>query len=387
MSVPTFPPEILDLFLDELGLDIGDRSSRAALFACTLVNRLFYYRASSHLFSSVSISTHRSPERLNALLDILNTHPGLAPRIRSLTVESLKELDSAECLLSAVFKQLYHLQKFGWTGNFAMPDETTITAITSSICPSLCNSPYLTELHFESIRNFPLSFFSACHHLESLTLIRVLFAKIEPETSSDSLFSSLRRLKISGGGLWQRDMEAIRIIMTQAAPTLTTLILSQTRLNDCRYGNIPIPTIVYLFLASRFLLKLNSTVFPVLRSIQISCVIYNSSLPTFIPQYLNYSAPVINQIEIKFSWAFRRFINPDQLAKGWSSIDDTLSSPKYPALKTLDVAFSEEDDPVSSELKVRTFLNQILPVSSSETGVKLRATSELYSGMEIHFVF
>ena len=238
MSVPIFPPEILDLFLDELGLAIGDRRSRAALLACTLVNRQFYFQASAHLFSSLSISTHRSPERLNALLDILNKHPDLARRIRSFTIESLKNrLDSAECL-SAVFRQLYHLQKFGWTGNFAMPDETTITAITSSICPSLCNFPYLTALHLKSIRNFPLSFFSACRHLESLTLIRVLFAKVGPETRSDSLFSSLRKLKISGGGLWQRDMDAIRIIMTRAAPSLTTLILSQTRLNDCRYGNI-----------------------------------------------------------------------------------------------------------------------------------------------------
>lgn len=237
MSLPIFPPEILDLFLDELAM--GDRKSRAALLACTLVNRRFYYRASSHLFSSLTISAHRSPERLNTLLDILNTHPDLARRIRSITIESLKNrVDSAECL-SAVVGQLYHLQKFGWTGNFAMPDETTIAAITSSVCPSLCNFPYLTALHLESIRNFPLSFFSACRHLESLTLVRVLFAKIGPETWSDSPFSSLRRLKISGGGLWQKDMEAIRIIMIQAAPSLTTLILSQTRLNDCRYGNIP----------------------------------------------------------------------------------------------------------------------------------------------------
>ena len=237
MSVPILPPEILDLFLDELGLAIGDRRSRAALLACTLVNRQFYYQASSHLFSSLSISTHRSPERLNTLLDILNTNPDLARRIRSFKVEGIKNrLDSAECL-SAVFRQLYHLQKFGWTGNFAMPDETTIAAITSSICPSLRNFPYLTVLHLENIRNFPLSFFSACRQLESLSLSRVLFAKIRPETRSDSPFSSLKKLEILGGGLWQRDMEAIRIIMTRAASSLTTLILSQTRLNDCRYNN------------------------------------------------------------------------------------------------------------------------------------------------------
>jgi hypothetical protein len=91
MSVTTFPPEILDLLLNELGLDIGDRRSRAALLACTLVNRSFYYRASYHLFSSLSISMYRSPERLNTLLDILNTNTDLARRIRSFTVKKRRK--------------------------------------------------------------------------------------------------------------------------------------------------------------------------------------------------------------------------------------------------------------------------------------------------------
>jgi len=145
-----------------------------------------------------------------------------------------------------------------------------------------------------------------------------------------------------------------------------------------------------MIVASRFLLKLDSTIFPVLKSIQISCLIYDSfslGLPAFILQYLNYSVPVINRIQIKFSWKFQLFINLDQLSQGWSPIDDTLSSSKYPALKTLDVTCSEESDPVSLELKVRTFLNQILPVSRSETGLTIRATSELRSSMEITLIF
>ena len=153
MSVPLFPPEMLNLFLYELGLDIGYRRSRAALLVRTLVNRQFYYKVSSHLFS---ISTHRSPEPLNALLNILNAHSYIARLIRSFAVEN--RLDSVECL-SATFRQLYHLQKFRWTGYFAFPDDTTITAITSSLKVHLLHCAPL-----EGIRNFLLSF-SACRHL------------------------------------------------------------------------------------------------------------------------------------------------------------------------------------------------------------------------------
>ncbi|KAF8802974.1 hypothetical protein BYT27DRAFT_7260546 [Phlegmacium glaucopus] len=226
MSVQIFPPEILHLFLDELGLDAEDLQSRAALLACTLVNRQFHYQANSYIFSSLMIS---SKKRLDALLDILNANPDMARHIRSFTVKHPSQ-PSPECL-SAILKQLHRLQEFGWTSQPVFShNQATLTAITLSV-NSLCSDlPRLTVLNFEDITDFPLSLFSSCCHLVSLTLIRVAFAKIRPETLSGSLFPSLRRLSISGP--WTDDDEAVGIIMTHVAPTLTTLILSASGLPE-----------------------------------------------------------------------------------------------------------------------------------------------------------
>ena len=120
-------------------------------------------------------------------------------------------------------KQLYHLQKFAWIGEHFPDGWQPRAPITASI-GNICHLPSLTTIHLEKISNFPLSIFSACCHLESLTLIMVGFAKIGPNTLlAGSLCSSLKRLTISES-LWS-DKEAIEIIMTRAAPTLTTLIL------------------------------------------------------------------------------------------------------------------------------------------------------------------
>jgi hypothetical protein len=89
------------------------------------------------------------------------------------------------CCLQAAISSF---QNFGWTGNFSVPDEATITAIASCICPCLCNFPYLTSLHLESIRNFPLSFFSACRHLESLTLAGCYLQNSDLDTSGSVHF-------------------------------------------------------------------------------------------------------------------------------------------------------------------------------------------------------
>ncbi|KAF8811576.1 hypothetical protein BYT27DRAFT_6442465 [Phlegmacium glaucopus] len=221
MSIQIFPPEILDLFLDELGSATENPQSRAALLACTLVNRQFHNQASSYIFSSLTISTQKRPDDL---LDILNANPDIARHIRSFTIK--EEIDQApsKCL-SALFRQLYHLQEFGWVG-LPIPFRSLamVTAITSSVSSFFSDRPYLTVLHLESMTDFPLSLFSSCCHLESLTLISILFAKIRPpETLSGSLFPSLRRLNISD--LWYSDSKTFEIIMTHAAPTLTTLIV------------------------------------------------------------------------------------------------------------------------------------------------------------------
>ncbi|KAF8810748.1 hypothetical protein BYT27DRAFT_7253372 [Phlegmacium glaucopus] len=107
MSIQMFPPEILDLFLDELASPTGIPESQEALLACTLVNKQFYYQASPFIFSSLTIAP---PNRLDAFLDILNTNPDIARHICLFTVKHQLSFEH----LSAVFKQLRHLQEFGW---------------------------------------------------------------------------------------------------------------------------------------------------------------------------------------------------------------------------------------------------------------------------------
>ncbi|KAF8802983.1 hypothetical protein BYT27DRAFT_7196125 [Phlegmacium glaucopus] len=382
MSVPRFPPEILHLFLDEFGSDAEDPQSRAALLACTLVNRQFHYQANSYIFASLTIS---SQERLDALLDILNANPNIARHIRSFTV---KHQPSSECP-SAVFRQLCRLQEFRWMGRHTFSHTHAMLAEITLSVSSLCSDlPHLTALHFENMMDFPLSLFSSWCHLRSLTLIGVVFAKIQPETLSSSLFPSLRRLSISGP--WSND-EAVGIIMTHAAPTLTTLILS-----DPPHDN------------ARFFLNFKSTiVFPVLESIQGSFTMYlhgENLDPTFkflnfLSQFLEHSTPMLAQIQIKLCSDDRYSLSHIQqpLSKGFFlPIDQVLSSPRYRALKTLDVVFIEVYSAPwqlwPDLLEVRMLLNEIFPAALSRSQVEIKITPP-YPQMpydaciQVHFVF
>lgn len=231
MSVQLFPGEIFDLFVDQLGLAIEDSESRTALLACTAVSRQFYRQATSHIFSSISISTVHSPTRLNALRDIINANPHIAPCIRSFTVEVQTYSES----LHTVLRQLSRLEKFGWICEHFNQFNWNKPEMPSSMIENLINLPSLTVFHFENVIYLPLSLFSGFPHLESLTLINVGFAGIGPDTLSGSLFSSLKTLRISGA-LWSdEDVEAVKLIMICAAPTLTTLILSRTMFMYCKF--------------------------------------------------------------------------------------------------------------------------------------------------------
>ncbi|KAF8810787.1 hypothetical protein BYT27DRAFT_7336549 [Phlegmacium glaucopus] len=378
MSVQIFPPEILDLFLNELRSAAEDPQSRAALSACALVNRQFYNQASPYIFSSLTISTRK---RLDGLLDTLNANPDIARHIRSFTVKDQINQTSSKSL-SAVFRQLCRLQEFGW---IAPPTflryQIMLTAMTLSVNNLFSDCPYLTALHFERMMDFPLSVFSSCCHLESLTLIRVVFAKIRPETLSGSLFPFLRRLRISNP--WSDDdSEAFGIIMTHAAPTLTTLILSDNH-------------------GDRFFLNFKSTiVFPVLESIQTTCGVYrlnkNHAL-RFLSQFLVHSTPMLAQIQIEISCL--PGYNPHDMQRPLPTvflpIDETLSSPRYRALKTLDLVFVERYYPLqlcSDSSEVRTFLNEILPATSSRSQTEIKIVTAAHplqpnDYVQVHFVF
>ena len=235
MSDQIFPPEILDCFLDELGLTIEDPESREALLACIPVNRQFYHKATSYIFSSLTIS-HHAHKRLRILRDILTVNPDIARHIRSFTLQAGL---SPTQHLPAVFKQLGHLQEFrwifkgtNWDHNNNIPESIEVINwdhefnIAASI-ENLCNPRSLTTLHLEKIGNFQLSLLSTCCNLESLTLITVEFVEMESDPLSSSLFSSLKRLEVRDK---IKDTQAIEKIMICAAPTLTTLILCNPRI-------------------------------------------------------------------------------------------------------------------------------------------------------------
>lgn len=232
-----FPAEIFDLFVDQLGLAIEYPESRTALLACTRVNRQFYRQASSHIFSSLSLSTIHSLKRLNDLRDILNANPEIATCIRSFTVEAQTYTGS----LRAVLRQLSRLQKFGWICEHFREFHWNEPDTPSSMIGNLFELSSLTALHFENVMYLPVSLFYGLRRLESLTLIDVGFAKLEPNTLSGSLFSSLKTLQITGA-LWSdEDLEAVKLIMISAAPTLTTLFLSKIIFMYCKLFVISIP--------------------------------------------------------------------------------------------------------------------------------------------------
>ncbi|KAF8960965.1 hypothetical protein BDZ97DRAFT_1830614, partial [Flammula alnicola] len=52
----SIPPEILDLFIDELAQSSDKSVSRAALHACSLVSPAFCRRAQHHLLSEINLT-------------------------------------------------------------------------------------------------------------------------------------------------------------------------------------------------------------------------------------------------------------------------------------------------------------------------------------------
>lgn len=264
MSVQAIPAEIFDLFVDQLGIEDDNPESRTALLACTRVNTQFYRRANSYIFSSLFISIIHSQKRLDDLRYILNANPNIARCIRSFTVEALSShCDEIYCeSLHLVLKQLSLLQKFGWISQlehqtYCNKPDTAITQF--STMGYLFNLPSLTASYFENVLYLPLSLFSGSGfcHLKSLSLVNVGFEEIGVDKLSGSLFSSLERLEITGALWTDEDLNAVKIIMTCAAPTLTTLILFKTMFMYCEFPALS-RFFYFLLLIFFILLKLDS---------------------------------------------------------------------------------------------------------------------------------
>ena len=127
-------------------------------------------------------------------------------------------------------------------------------------------------------------------------------------------------------------------------------------------------------------MNLNPTAFPVLESIQMSFSIYprNNTILASICQLLDYSAPMVNRIEIEIEWVYLEKDQPFifSLVNGWLLLDELLSGPKYPSLKTLHFIFSSKSVVRSSEMdfgwnSVGKFLKEKLPCVSSRSHIEM----------------
>ncbi|KAF8810749.1 hypothetical protein BYT27DRAFT_7336526 [Phlegmacium glaucopus] len=192
----------------------------------------------------------------------------------------------------------------------------------------------------------------------------VVFAKIQPETLPGSLFPSLKRLRILGP--WSNDDEAVGITMTHAAPTLTALIVSDPHCNNAR----------------PFLNFKTTIIFPALESIQVSFTIYRyreNSVGTLLSWFFEHSTRMLTQIQIEVSSGYGYTLPQiQQPLATWIflPIDEILSSPRYRALKTLDVVLVDIYSPRPCSLEVPTFLNEILPAVSSRSQTEIKITAD-----------
>jgi hypothetical protein len=90
---------------------------------------------------------------------------------------------------------------------------------------------------------------------------------------------------------------------------------------------------------------------------------------------------MVKQIEIEFEWAYLKSDQPFifSLANGWLLLDEIISGPKYPSLKSLHLSFSSKSplrilDMDLGRNLVGKFLKERLPCVSSCSHVEMDFT-------------
>ncbi|KAF9474603.1 hypothetical protein BDN70DRAFT_884594 [Pholiota conissans] len=186
---PLLPWELLDSFIDELGSNIFETSSRDALRNCALTCHRFHLRADNYLFNEVIVKASprttfvKRPdqaigigERLQNFLSVLTANDTLAPRVRSFTVDS--SIESHETLyenihLLEIICKLSSLYHFGWT-NIGVPFKWSL--LSNDIRAAFDNlfvSPSLRSLSFEGVTHMRRLSVVRCDQLEHLRLVNV----------------------------------------------------------------------------------------------------------------------------------------------------------------------------------------------------------------------
>jgi hypothetical protein len=188
---PRLPWELLDAFIDELGLTIADPSSLAALRSCALTCHHLHFRADEYIFSDIAITPSFKPQpdphvriaqRLEDLHHILTQNDSIAPRVRSFTIDTAlgsvapaetRQRILANAHLPEILSRLTKLRHFGWINHGATFSWSSLSDGIRSGLDSLFVLPSLRSLTLECIKDLPPVSIARCDQLDRLHLFHV----------------------------------------------------------------------------------------------------------------------------------------------------------------------------------------------------------------------
>ena len=196
---PVLPLELLEHITDTLAWELFEPASRAALYACTLVCKAFYNRASGHLISNIVLGTgsklHDNADahiilhrQLEGLSDLLDARPFLASRVKALTIETwfggVSPVEDRDLLLDnphipIIFPKLASLSSFSWINNDKIFPWSSFSFPILEAFSNLLRTPTLASQTFECIESLPPSYLTRCTNLQRLRLVHVDPPEIE----------------------------------------------------------------------------------------------------------------------------------------------------------------------------------------------------------------
>ncbi|KAF8155505.1 hypothetical protein B0H34DRAFT_798682 [Crassisporium funariophilum] len=179
------PPEIVELFVDELALQ-HDHSSKAALRACALVSKGVHNRVAYHLFSTINIVQRNRSDgllrmfgRLKDLLQLLTDNPSIGPRIRTFSLETWiqREPPISEFgyfkmhMLPDVLQRLVNLNMLCFNNRHDTIRFSQLGGYLVAIFKELSKSPSLSRIKLRNIDVSPLKLLTSCNGLKTLCLV------------------------------------------------------------------------------------------------------------------------------------------------------------------------------------------------------------------------
>jgi len=244
MRIPALPQELIDCIIDDLGSFEGasDRECRQALKACSLTSSPFLPSSRKYLFAEVRLQEEdtfdsKVSSSLARILDVLVNDsvtslrhhiPPLASHIRSLSIilsqsrgfQNLKiyssETPDFNIIRPSILPAILQILITGSSINsfsLEFPDVIFhewpyVDAQLKANIESLCRSPSITTLRFQTIHELPTTLITGCPNLKALHLYSLSAPvmgtpdSINPTTHSQQvrgrLFPYLESLVLSG---------------------------------------------------------------------------------------------------------------------------------------------------------------------------------------------